>query len=244
MKRQGLLFRLIKSTIKTFYKTPEFSGVENLPEDATVIISNHAKANGPLAYELYYPRNKFIWVAGQMLHLKEIPSYAYKDFWSDKPKLLRPFYKLLSYILAPLLCYVFNRIHGIGVYKDLRIANTFKNTVIKLKEGNDVVIFPEGRDKYNHVINDFQKNFVDVAKIYYKTTGKELTFTPAYIAPSIKKVVFGKPIKFNASNNYLDEKERIITLLKQSVVDLALSLPPHKVTPYENVSKKKYPISK
>lgn len=244
MKKQGLLFKIIKGIVKLFYKTPEFSGVENLPSEPTIIIGNHAQMHGPIVTETYMPNNTFVWVTGEMLSVKEFPSYAYEDFWRLKPKSVAWFYKGLSYVIAPLCAYIFKNAKGIGVYKDIRIANTLKNTVIRLKEGNNVVIFPEGRTEYNEIVNDFQKNFVDVARVYYKVTKKEITFTPCYIAPKLKKVVYGKPIKFDSTADYTTEKERIIEELKKEITSLAKSLPVHTVVPYANINKKNYPKSK
>ncbi len=86
---------------------------------------------------------------------KDVPEYAFRDFWSQKPKWTHPFYKLLSYIIAPLSACVFTNARTIGVYHDTRILSTFKNTVKKLQEGKSVVIFPEHDTKHNHIIYDF-----------------------------------------------------------------------------------------
>ena len=77
------------------------------------------------------------------MHLKDVPEYAFRDFWSQKPKWTHPGYKLLSHIIAPIAVCVFNNARTIGVYHDTRILSTFKNTVKKLQEGKSVVIFPE-----------------------------------------------------------------------------------------------------
>ncbi len=244
MKKQGILFKIIKGIVKLFYKSPEFTGVENLPSEPTIIIGNHAQMHGPIVAEAYMPNNTFIWLTGEMLSVKEFPRYAYEDFWRLKPKSVAWFYKGLSFIIAPLGAYIFKNAKGIAVYKDIRITKTFRNTVKKLGEGNNVVIFPEGRTEYNEIINDFQKNFVDVARFYYKSTKKEITFTPAYIAPKLKKVVYGKPIKFDSTANYTTEKERIIEELKKEITLLAKNLPVHTVIPYKNIPKKNYPKSK
>ena len=244
MKKQGLFFKFIKKIVKIFYKTPEFSGVDNLGDEPVIIVGNHAQLHGPIITEAYMPNNTYVWVVGEMLSVKKFPAYAYEDFWRFKPKWIKWFYKGFSYAIAPLASYIFNNAKGIGVYKDIRIANTLKNTVLRLKEGNNVVVFPEKRESYNNIINEFQKNFVDVARVYYKATCKEISFVPTYIAPKIKKVVYGKPIKFNSTADYKEEKERIVNKLKEEITSLAKELPTHKVVPYENLKKKDYPYSK
>ena len=172
---------------------------------------------------------------------KEVPEYAFTDFWSQKPKWTHPWFKLLSYLIAPLSVVVFNNAHTIGVYHDTRLVGTFKNTVKLLQEGNNIVIFPEQDVKYNHIIYDFQDRFIDVAKLYYKKTGKELSFVPLYIAPKLKKMYLGKPTRFDPSLPIDTERRRICDYLMKEITDIAVSLPEHTVIPYRNIPKKYYP---
>ena len=55
----------------------EVIGTENLPADNTIIVGNHTQMNGPIAGELFMPENCFTWCAGQMMHAKEVPEYAF-----------------------------------------------------------------------------------------------------------------------------------------------------------------------
>lgn len=240
-KKTSLLFKSIKGLVKLFYPKMEVQGQENLPEEPVIIVGNHSKMNGPIACELYIPGKHYIWCAGQMMHLKEVPAYAYQDFWGNKPKYIRWFYKLLSYLIAPLSVCVFNNAHTIGVYHDTRVMSTFKNTVAKLQEGNSVVIFPEHDADHNHILCDFQDRFIDVAKLYYKRTGKEIAFVPLYIAPELEKMYLGKPIRFCAANPIEEERRRICNYLMDEITSIAVSLPEHTVVPYRNIPKKEYP---
>ena len=56
------------------------------------------------------PGDHAVWCNAEMMHLKEVPDYAYRDFWSLKPKAVRWFYRLLSYVIAPLSVCVFNNV--------------------------------------------------------------------------------------------------------------------------------------
>lgn len=242
-ERSAPLYRVIKWLVKVFYPKIEVVGAENLPPEPAVIVGNHTQMNGPIACELYFPGNRYTWCAGQMMHLKDVPAYAYQDFWSEKPKFTRPFYKLLSYLIAPLSVCVFNNAQTIGVYHDARIISTFKNTVKRLEEGASVVIFPENGEPYNHIITQFQDKFIDTAKLYYRKTGKELTFVPMYIAPRLKKMYLGKPIRFCAANPMDEERRRICGYLMTEITGMVLSLPRHTVVPYRNIPRKDYPTN-
>ena len=240
-QKTSVLFKFIKWCVKVCYPKIQVEGIENLPEEPVIIVGNHCQMNGPIVGELYVPGEPYIWCAGEMMHLKAVPEYAFQDFWSQKPKWTHPFYKLLSYIIAPLSVCVFNNARTIGVYHDTRIISTFKNTVKKLQEGKSVVIFPEHDVKHNHIIYDFQDKFIDIAKLYYKKTGKELSFVPMYIAPKQKKIFLGKPIPFRATEPMDAERSRICSYLMEEITAMAEAQPEHTVVPYRNIPKTAYP---
>lgn len=240
-KKKPWLFRAIKYLVRLFYPKIEVVGTENLPDEPCAIIGNHTQLHGPIVCELYFPDNYYTWCAAPMMKLKEVPAYAYKDFWSQKPKILRPFFKIASYIISPLSVLIFNNARTIAVYKDNRILTTFRESIAKLHNKNSVVIFPEHDKKYNNIIYDFQEGFVDIARLYYKRTGKELSFVPLYIAPKLKKMYLGKPIKFSADTPIAEERRRICNYLMDEITDMAISLPEHTVIPYRNIPKRFYP---
>lgn len=240
-----LVFKIVRSLIHLFYPKITVEGIENLPDEPSLVVGNHTQMNGPIVCELYFPEDKnYTWCAGGMMHLKEVPNYAYTDFWSGKPKFSRPFYKLLSYIIAPLSVCIFNNARTIGVYRDTRLLSTFRNTVNKLSSGNHVVIFPECDEKCNNIVYNFQNKFVDVAKMYYKKTGKQVAFVPLYIAPTLKKMYFGKPIYYNASIPMDEQRQIICKYLMEEITSIAKALPEHTVVPYRNIPKKYYPSNK
>ena len=131
-EKPSLLYNVIKAAVTVFYPKMEVIGTENLPDEAAIIVGNHTQMNGPICAELYCPGNCYTWCAGQMMHLKDIPEYAFRDFWSQKPKWTHPWFRLLSYLIAPLSVVIFNNAHTIGVYHDTRLIGTFKNTIKRL----------------------------------------------------------------------------------------------------------------
>ncbi len=242
-KKGSWFYQFLKWLVRLLYPRMEVVGAEQLPEDAAVIVGNHTQMNGPIACELYFPRERYTWCAGEMMRLKEVPGYAYRDFWSFKPKAVRWFYRLLSYLIAPLSVCVFNNANTIPVYRDTRIIRTFRESLARLQEGASLVIFPEYNRKYNNILYDFQDRFIDLARLYYKKTGQSLAFVPMYIAPSLKKMVLGKPIRFCADNPIAEERQRICGYLMEEITALACALPLHTVVPYRNVPKRDYPTN-
>lgn len=243
-QKKPLLYRFIKGSVRFFYRKMTVVGQENLPDTPCLVVSNHAKMNGPIACELYFPGKRYTWCIGQMMHRKEVAEYAFQDFWSKKPAWSHWFYRLLAHLIAPLSEHIFQNADTIGVYKDGRALTTFKNTVKGLMEGANVVIFPEHDVPYNHIVCQFQDKFVDVARLYYKRTGKELSFVPMYIAPDLGQMILGEGTAFDPNAPMDEERARICHYLMDAITDLALAQPPHTVVPYPNMPKRKYPMSK
>lgn len=239
-KKHPVLFHIVKGLVNFFYGKTEVIGLENLPERDAVLVANHAQMNGPIVGELFLPENCYTWCAGEMMNKKEVPAYAFEDFWSQKPKWTHPFYKVLSHIIAPLADFLFNHARTIAVYRDMRIMSTFRTSIKFLQEGKNLLIFPEKDEKYNNILYRFQENFVDVAKLYYKKTGKELFFVPVYIAPRLRKMYIGKGISFCAEHPIEEERKRIAETMAASITEMARALPRHVVVPYRNIPKKYY----
>ena len=150
----------------------------------------------------------------------------------------------MACLIAPLGTYIFKNADVIGVYKDMRARSTFKNSISALNDGYNIILFPEMHKEFNHIVNEFQDKFVDVARMYHKDTGKEICFVPMYIAPKLKTVVYGKPIKFDVGKPIEEVRQNICDYLKSEITSMAQTLPVHTVIPYANIPKKMYPKSK
>lgn len=236
-----LCFLIIRGLIWLFYPRITIEGLEKLPKEPCIIVGNHSQMNGPICGELYFPGKRKIWCAWQMMYRKEVPAYAFADFWSKKPRWTHWFYKMLSHIIAPISVCVFNNAYTIPVYHDTRVMITFKKTIKELEDGGNVIVFPECYEPYNHIVNRFQNHFVDVARLYYKRTGKRLQFVPLYISPKRRTMYFGRPICYSEECSAEQQREEIADYLMKEITSIAVALPHHQVVPYANVSKKNYP---
>ena len=240
-KKSYFLYWIVRSLVWLFYPKIRREGTENIPDEPVIFVGNHTQMNGPITAQLYFPGKRYIWCIGEMMEWKEVPGYAFKDFWSFKPKWTHWFYRILSCLITPLSVLIFNNADTIPVYHDGRLRDTFRKSVSALEEGASLVIFPEQNVKYNHIVYDFQEGFVDVARLYHRRTGREAAFVPVYLAPALKKIVFGKPVRYDASAPPKAERDRISSYLKDEITKMAESLPRHRVVPYRNIPKKDYP---
>ena len=158
-----------------------------------------------------------------------------------KPKALHWFYHLLSHVIAPLAEYVFTHANTIPVYHDARVITTFRQSIQRLQEGADIVIFPESYDPYSGIIWKFHEHFADVAKLYCSRTGEAVCFVPMYTAPRLAGLYFGEPVRYNPEAPEEEERKRICRAMQEAITGLAKTLPEHTVVPYVNIPKKEYP---
>lgn len=237
-------YRVTRRMVQFFYPKTVLHGLENLPAEPCILVGNHTRMNGPLIAELSLPGDRAIWCAGQMMHRKDVAAYAFQDFWSTKPKWTHPFYRLLSHLIVPLSVCIFNNAHTIAVYHDARIVSTFRRTMERLDEGANIVIYSECAIHHNHIINEFQDKFIDVARLYYKKTGKTLSFVPMYLAPTLRQGQIGTPIVFRPDVPVAEERQRICQALMDGITALAESMPLHRVVPYNpEIPRKHFPYN-
>ena len=241
--RDPRLYRLIRRIV--WRLSPKYSlyGTDRLPDGPCVIVANHCQIYGPIAAEFYMPRAHYTWCVGEMMNRKEVPAYAFQDFWSGKPRCLHWFYHLLSHIIAPLAEYVFTHAHTIAVYHDARVLSTFRRSMECMENGADIVIFPESGEPYNGLVWKFHEFFAELARLYYRKTGTAVCFVPMYITPKLKSIHFGEPFRFEPEVPAEEERTRICTVMMDAITELARSLPQHAVVPYPNIPQSRYPLN-
>ena len=197
--------------------------------------------NGPLLSELRLHIPHETWCAGPLMAWNEAADYAFTDFWSFKPRWTHPFFRLLSWLVTPIAVCLFNNAHTIPVYHDVRLRQTYRQSVDALAGGESLVIFPEKNEMDNHILYAFQDKFVDTARFYHKKTGQCVPFVPLYIAPALKSAYIGKPTVFRPEAPIAEERERICAYLRDEITATAEALPEHTVVPYRNIPKRDYP---
>ncbi len=243
-KKTSRTYRVIRWLVQKCSPRYQIDGAERIPEESCVIVGNHCHMYGPIAAELYIPRRRAIWTAGEMMHRKEVAAYAFQDFWSAKPRAVRWFYRLLSHLIPPLSVCIFTNAHTIPVYHDARLITTMRASMDALEQGTSLVIFPEMPEPHNQVVWEFRERFIDLARMYHQRTGKALCFVPLYLSPALKRMRFGEPIRFRPEEPFAAERTRICQALMAEITRMAEALPPHRVVPYPNMPKRDYPMSR
>ena len=205
-KKPSFMFKIIKGAVRFFYPKIKAVNTERIPDEPAIFVGNHSQLHGPIICELYFPVPRYTWCAAEMMELKEVPAYAFEDFWSQKPKRSQWYYKLCSYLIAPLSACVLQNAQTIPVRRDARIMTTMRKSVQVLEAGESLVIFPEEDEKYNHILYHFQEGYIDLARMYQRKTGKALKLVPFYNAPKMKTISFGEAITFSPDAPIDEEK--------------------------------------
>lgn len=238
MPKKSLLFRFLYRIVSIFVPKYHFEIEEELDKES-IVVGNHAQLHGPLAMQFRFPHDKKIWAISEVFKKNEFVDYAMKDFWPHKKH--KRFYRFLAKMLAPLAEYIFKNADAIPVYRDHRLITTMRHSIQALQNHQTIIIFPEYHQSHSKIINDFLKNYIDLAKLYFQKHKQCLKFYPMYISPKLKKICIGKPYIFHPEIDFNQEKENITSYLQNYIEKMAYALPKHKVVPYENIPKKEYP---
>ena len=235
------LYLVIRWFVRLFSPKFKLRQTENLPDEPCIIVGNHSQMYGPIAAELYAPSPHDTWCTADMMTKGQVADYAFRDFWSQKPASVRWFFKLLSRVIEPLAILIFTNANTIPVYRDAKVYKTFRQSMEALEAGRNIVIYPECYTEHNNIVHEFQDHFTDLAKLWYRRTGKRLAFVPMYVAPTLGTMTFGEPFRYDPDSPLDQERQRICGGLMDRITALAAGMPEHTVVPYPNISRRLYP---
>lgn len=220
-----LVARIMFRKAKTTYETP-------VPDEPAVFVSNHSGVRGPVMTTLYFPRRQNSWTVSFALDQEKVKNYAYHDILFGDARRCKGFWRFLSKIIGALLPSLLRFENVIPVYHDSNIVKTFKQSVKALKDGNDLIIFAESPQRYTPYVNRLQPGFVDLAKLYYRRSGKCLRFYPMYVEKKNAVISIGTPIVYDPEQLMEEQREQITAYLADEIDRLARKLPPHKPRPF------------
>lgn len=106
MKRRSFWYKLLRFFVNIFYKKRTFEWLDNIKDDPVIIVSNHARTNGPLVAELQFSLKRLTWCTGNVLTKKEFIEHAKTDFLVKSQNILNG-YLIYLFILLLLLDQVF-----------------------------------------------------------------------------------------------------------------------------------------
>lgn len=209
---QGLLYRFVRKLVRFF--TPKMQTVWEAPFAGrpAVFVCNHDRAFGPIAMCAHFDRYDRIrpWINAQVLSARETPAYVRSDYWWNPDKWYSPFLgKTLAYIYALILPPILRGSDCIPVYHDVSVMSTLKRSVSCLREGKDILLFPEKPAGFGLYDDKIMEGFVSIGRLFYARTKQPVDFYPGYIDWKKHKIHIGAPLSYDGEKDYGEQSQTI-----------------------------------
>ena len=207
-------YNCIKFLMRGRYPEPEFRFLGEKPTNGAIILSNHEGTDAPLSLEIYCDFPIRMWGTGEMNEgLVRLYKYQTKVYYHEK-KHWNLFLARLFCLLASPLTYVFYKgLNLISTYKDARVKKTINESVSAIKQGENIVIFPEDSEGgYHKQLKGFFSGFVLLAK-QCEREGIDVPIYVSYFKIEEKVYVFDQPIKYSELKTICSSKEEMAEYL-------------------------------
>ncbi|MBQ2719760.1 MAG: hypothetical protein IJF73_06815 [Clostridia bacterium] len=142
-KRSGW-FRALKRLLVIRYKEPRFVYLGERVTSGGIIVSNHVGTDAPLSMELYFDRPIRFWGAHEMNSgLIKLYKYQTRVYYHERKHWNLHLARLFCLLASPLTYIFYRGLRLISTYHDARLIKTLNESLAALREGDNIVIFPE-----------------------------------------------------------------------------------------------------
>jgi hypothetical protein len=196
-KRKGW-FRFMKRLMLGRYKEPEFVFLGEKFSNSSIIISNHEGTDAPMSMELYCDKPIRFWGAHEMNSgLVSLYKYQTKIYYHEKKHWNIHLARLFCLIASPITNLFYKGLNLISTYKDARLVKTLRESMEALKQGDNIVVFPEdSKNGYLEQLEGFFAGFVMLAEVCYKR-GMDVPIFVTYFRRKDLKYIIDAPIKYS-----------------------------------------------
>lgn len=196
-KRKGW-FRFMKRLMLGRYKEPEFVFLGEKFSNSSIIISNHEGTDAPMSMELYCDKPIRFWGAHEMNSgLVSLYKYQTKIYYHEKKHWNIHLARLFCLIASPITNLFYKGLNLISTYKDARLVKTLRESMEALKQGDNIVVFPEdSKNGYLEQLEGFFAGFVMLAEVCYKR-GMDVPIFVTYFRRKDLKYIIDAPVKYS-----------------------------------------------
>ncbi len=222
-KKRKPYFRALKSILRFIIKKPDFVFLGDKIENGSIILSNHEGSSGPLTFELYMDAPLRMWGTYEMNSgIKSAYKYLSTIYYPQKKHWNKTLAKIFCVIAAPLTTLFYSGFELISTYKDNRLLKTIKESIHSIKQGDNIVIFPEDSSRgYFKEITTFFPGFVLLCEQLAKT-GVDVPIYVSYFQRESKKFIFDKPVLFSELAKLGETREQLAERLRLRCNELGL----------------------
>lgn len=218
-------FKVIKGFLRIFIRKTKFVYLGQQIEGPSIILSNHSAASGPLGYELYFPKTFRFWGTHEMNEgLISTYKYLTNTYYHKKKHWNIHLARLFCIIAAPLCNLFYKGLNLISTYQDTRFRRTLRDSLKTLKDGHNLIIFPEASENgYFKELTLFHEGFV----VFLEYCKKHLLNLPVYVAyfrSDDKMCVLDHPVMMNELLGLGLTRQELANKLKERCNELGLKL--------------------
>ena len=211
-----LVYRMIRAV---FFKAKLHRKPSISPDEPVIMVANHAGSFGPVSVIATVPVQMNPWVAHEVTEPETVAKRIRDEFLEGELHLRPPVSTWLANVVGRICVALMKDIGAIPVYaKSRKIAATIQESLRLIERGRNILVFAEDSMKpLNEAICEFSTGFIHIAKLYYEKTRKAIQFIPVAVNRKVRRILVGKPIRFDAANPFPREKERLKRELEDSV---------------------------
>lgn len=196
-----------------------------------LFICNHGEIYGPVAAMLTLPTVFRPWVLSRMMERDEIVEHMYYGTMERQKWLPEAWKRPLLRHIAPILTGLFEGVHAIPVYRGhpRALMKTFSLTLDAMRDGHNILIFPENADEHEKGksgfikggVGDFYTGFAMLGAMHWVRNHRRAVFVPVYANRKTHTVTIGDGIVYDPSGSANDEKLRIAAALHEAMQKMA-----------------------
>ena len=214
-------YRVLRAILKAV--TPNMQTVWEEPFDGqpAVFCPNHAGVWGPVDMCVHFDLRQTSrpWFNAAVADPKQVPAYVRQDYWWEPGCRLEPLYNAtLPYLAACILPPILNTVPGVPVHHDMQVIKTFRKSIEYLKDGDNLIIFPQQPSGYKSHYMEINKGFLQIAPMAWRTLKLPLKFYPVYIDHANHMIYVRKPVQFDPERKLSDQQDELLDALAHGLL--------------------------
>jgi len=209
-KKRKTYFEIMKKMMKGRYKKPTFHYLGEEIKSPSIILSNHEGTDAPMALEIYLNKPIRMWGVHEMNSgLIKLYKYQSEVYYHEKKHWNLFLARLFCLIASPLTNLFYSGLNLISTYRDSRFIKTIRESVESIKQGDNIVIFPEdSEDGYHDELKGFHEGFVLLCEQCLKQ-GIDIPVYVSYFKKAKNTYVFDKPQSYSTLKQQFQTREKI-----------------------------------
>ena len=214
-RKKKLSFRILKKLMKMKYKRPAFVYLGEEVSNGGLILSNHEGTDAPMSLEIYFDKPIRMWGAHEMNSgLVKMYKYQTRVYYHEKKHWNLHLARLFCLIASPLTNLFYSGFDLISTYKDSRFLRTIRESEQAIKDGENVVVYPEMSDKgYLAELEGFHPGCILFAETMFKK-GIDVPIFVTYFKKKERIYVIDKPVKYSELAKSGKSREEIADTLR------------------------------